>query len=93
MNVGTYIENQIAELEAELSDKRVELASCIQPADWTAFSTSAAKKLDKAYESFCSAIRRRVTWGVVWRHIFNPAGISHPNVLSQARSFPPRCRR
>ena len=53
MNVETYIENQIAELEAELSDKRVELASCIQPADWAAFSTSAAKKLDKAYESFC----------------------------------------
>ena len=60
MNVETYIENQIAELEAELSDKRVELASCIQPADWAAFSTSAAKKLNKAYESFCSAIRRRV---------------------------------
>jgi len=63
MNVETYIENQIAELEAELSDKRVELASCIQPADWAAFSTSAAKKLDKAYESFCWAIRWRVTWG------------------------------
>jgi len=63
MNVETYIENQIAELEAELSDKRVELASCIQPAAWTASSTPAAKKLDKAYESFCSAIRRRVTWG------------------------------
>ena len=63
MNVETYIENQIAELEAELSDKRVELASCIQPADWAAFSTSAAKKLNKAYGSFCWAIRWRVTWG------------------------------
>jgi hypothetical protein len=63
MNVETYIENQIAELEAELSDKRVEFASCIQPADWAAFSTSAAKKLNKAYGSFCWAIRWRVTWG------------------------------
>jgi hypothetical protein len=63
MNVESYIENQIAELNVELSDKRVELASCMQPADWAAFSTSAAKKLDDAYELFCSAIRWRVTWG------------------------------
>jgi hypothetical protein len=61
MNVESFIETQIAELNAQLSDKRVELASCMQRADWAAFSTSAAKKVDDAYKSLCSAIRWRVT--------------------------------
>jgi SpoVK/Ycf46/Vps4 family AAA+-type ATPase len=61
MNTETYLEGRIAKLESEISDRTLELASCIQPAEWSAFAKSATSKVDKAYEAFCTSIRWRVT--------------------------------
>jgi len=60
MNTETYLEGRIAKLESEISDKTLELASCIQPTEWSAFAKSATNKVDKAYEAFCTSIRWRV---------------------------------
>jgi SpoVK/Ycf46/Vps4 family AAA+-type ATPase len=61
MNTEAYLESRIATLESEISDKTLELSSCIQDAEWSAFAKSATNKLNKAYEAFCTSIRWRVT--------------------------------
>jgi SpoVK/Ycf46/Vps4 family AAA+-type ATPase len=61
MTIQTYLENRVAKVGSELADVERDLAGCIQPAEWTAFSARASKKLDKAYAAFCSSIY----WGIV----------------------------
>jgi SpoVK/Ycf46/Vps4 family AAA+-type ATPase len=61
MTIQSYLDSRIAKASSELADIERDLTGCIQPADWTAFSTRASKRLDKAYAAFCSSIY----WGIV----------------------------
>ena len=46
MTIQTYLDNRMAKVGSELADVERDLAGCIQPADWTEFSTRASKRLD-----------------------------------------------
>ena len=53
MTIQSYLDSRMAKVSSELADIERDLTGCIQPADWTEFSTRASKRLDKAYAAFC----------------------------------------